>query len=598
MRKDKFCFLPYFAVLLSVIASLAEPSRGQQLESKTETFDVDPGWDGRNNRATDPGPRQIVQDFGFSPSTSNAGGPAGEIGGFITPAGEPAFYGNVITPKSFNGAFSASGVLNVPQGGGHTLIGFFNADTVNEWRTPNTIALRIYGRGNYFLAYSEYGTSRWRVGGASLGGEAPIPSGGSIYPFSLNYDPAGAGGLGAVTVTLGGHTEVMPLDPGHKADGATFNRFGILNVMKSADDPGQIWLDNVRIDGQIHRFTTDPGWDQRNNRNTYITTNVRPRFDFGYSPATNYAGGQSGGEIGGHTFRGDSREEFNGSRMAYYGDELNDTLSLDQPLHAEGKVAFRRGVSDSTTLIGFFHSEGSMRSNNSQDSATPENFVGAAIEGPSAEGFYLYPTYGLDQEGVRADGGRGTPTPPYIYPNGDSRQWTLDYDPNGNGGRGSITVTLDGQAVTLNLDAGHKQIGAQFNRFGIITTHIDGSGQTVYFDDLTYTVGVVPEPSTAMLLGLSLWLGALSNARVARPEALRRAWRHSKNSPRPFRACHPLISDRWLLGTQTLVNECERFCIRRINAFWVAASQPMLAIGNADKQMRHAVLLKPFGHHH
>src|SRR5439155_7130755 len=60
----------------------------------------------------------------------------------------------------------------------------------------------------------------------------------------------------------------------------------------------------------------------------------------------------------------------------------------------------------------------------------------------------------------------------------------------------SITVTLDGQAVTLNLDPGHKQIGAHFNRFGIITTHIDGSGQTVYFDDLTYTLGFVPPTLT------------------------------------------------------------------------------------------------------
>jgi hypothetical protein len=138
-----------------------------------------------------------------------------------------------------------------------------------------------------------------------------------------------------------------------------------------------------------------------------------------------------------------------------------------------------------------------MRSNNSQNSATPENFVGAAIEGPSSEGFYLYPTYGLDQEGVRADGGRGTPTPPYIYPNGESRHWTLDYYPDGNGGTGSITVTLDGQAVTLNLDPGHKQIGAHFNRFGIITTHIDGSGQTVYFDDLTYTMGTLAKLTIA-----------------------------------------------------------------------------------------------------
>src|SRR5439155_6336920 len=103
-----------------------------------------------------------------------------------------------------------------------------------------------------------------------------------------------------------------------------------------------------------------PGWDQRNNRTNYISTNVRPRFDFGYSPGSNFAGGQGGGEIGGHTFRGDSRIQFNGTRMAYYDARLTDTLSLNQPLHADGKVAFRRGVSDSTTLIGFFHSADSM----------------------------------------------------------------------------------------------------------------------------------------------------------------------------------------------------------------------------------------------
>ena len=482
--------------LLCMILAFAESTHGQSLLLKTEKFDADPGWDGTNNRATDPAPRQIVQNFGFSGSSTNAGGSAGEIGGFITPAGEPAFYGKVITPTSFSNLLSASGILNVPQGGGHTLIGFFNADTVNEWRTPNTIALRIYGRGTYFLAYLEYGTGLWRAGGTAFGGEAAIPSGAAAYPFSLNYDPNGAGGLGTVCATFGSYSNVLTLDSGHKADGAIFNRFGILNVMKSADDAGQIWLDNVTINGVSHPFDSNPGWDQRNNTNTYISTNVRPRFDFGYSPGSNFAGGQSGGELGGHTFRGDSRVEFNGSRMAYYGDRLNDTLSLNQPLHAEGKVGFDRGVSDSTTLIGFFHSADSMRSSDSQNSATPENFVGAAIEGPSSEGFYFYPTYGVDQEGVRASDGRGTPTPPYIYPDGESRHWTLDYHPDGNGGTGSITLTLDGQAVTLNLDAGHKEIGAHFNRFGIITTHIDGSGQTVYFDDLTYTIGFAPPSLT------------------------------------------------------------------------------------------------------
>jgi hypothetical protein len=491
--------------------TVVEPALGQFMVMKTDTFDTDPAWDQHNNRATDPGPRQIVQNFGYSAPTSNAGGAAGEIGGFITPAGEPAYYAKVIAEKSFNDTLSASGILNVPEGGGHMVIGFFNSDTVNEWRTANTVTLRIYGRGTYFYAYPEYGTANWRAGAGALGGEAAIPTGTVDYPFSLSYDPAGAEGRGAVTATIGSYTSVVSLDTGHKADGASFNRFGIMNVVKSADDPGRVWLDNVTVDGQLHEFNSDPGWESLHNRNTYMSTNVRPRFDFGYSPGTNHAGGAQGGEIGGHMFRGDSRPEFGGSRMAFYGGELVDVLTLDDPLHAEGKVSFQRGVSDSTTLIGFFHSEGSVESNTSQESATPENFVGAAIEGPSAEGFYLYPTYGLAQESVRASGGRGSPTPPYIYPDGESHDWSLDYDPDANGGLGSITVGLDGQTVTLNLDPSHKDIGALFNRFGIITTHIDGNGQTVYFDDLTHTIDIIPEPSTGIVAALVL--GALVNLR-------------------------------------------------------------------------------------
>ena len=64
--------------LACVISTLAASTHGQPLLLKTETFDVDPGWDGRNNRATDPAPRKIVQNFRFSSFNNNAGGPAGE----------------------------------------------------------------------------------------------------------------------------------------------------------------------------------------------------------------------------------------------------------------------------------------------------------------------------------------------------------------------------------------------------------------------------------------------------------------------------------------------------------------------------------------
>ena len=39
----------------------------------------------------------------------------------------------------------------------------------------------------------------------------------------------------------------------------------------------------------------------------------------------------------------------------------------------------------------------------------------------------------------------------------------------------------------LDLEPGHKTKGGHFDRFGLITTHHDGNGQRVYFDDLTYT---------------------------------------------------------------------------------------------------------------
>ena len=42
-------------------------------------------------------------------------------------------------------------------------------------------------------------------------------------------------------------------------------------------------------------------------------------------------------------------------------------------------------------------------------------------------------------------------------------------------------------AIALDFGAGHRATGARFNRFGLVTTWIDGNGQRVYFDDLTYT---------------------------------------------------------------------------------------------------------------
>src|SRR5205814_1530022 len=60
---------------------------------RQESFDHEPAdWEGVNNRNKVFEPKTVEQNFGYS-ATSHVGGPAGEIGGRINPAGEPAYYG-------------------------------------------------------------------------------------------------------------------------------------------------------------------------------------------------------------------------------------------------------------------------------------------------------------------------------------------------------------------------------------------------------------------------------------------------------------------------------------------------------------------------
>jgi len=420
---------------------------------KTESFDSDPGWIGVNNRsARTIEPVQVRQDFGYSPETAHAvGGTSadkGEMGGFFTAAGEAAFYGKAIEPMSFDEPLSASGTMSIAPGGTHLLLGFFNSGSVNEWRTPNTIAMRLNGRGDNFFAYVEYCTSKWRAGGDTT----PFPAVNDpatgrwnligfpcnqSFRWTLNYDPHGNGGKGVVTATIGEHTATCNLDVSHKQDGATFTHFGVVNVLKSADSGSEVWFDNVSINGgEVETFSHDPHWDARNNRTMYETRLVRPRFDFGFSD-TNYAGGTAPGELGGLIFRGDCRYP---DKMACYGDRIGP-LTLDKPLRASGRIAMRRGVSDSTTLFGFYNSNESMRSNELQSEGLPESVLGIHVEGPSSEGFQFYPV-------LRTTGGGsqfGSPREfPSIRPDGARHDWNLEYDPDGADGKGRVTVALDG----------------------------------------------------------------------------------------------------------------------------------------------------------
>ena len=470
---------------------------------RTESFDRDPGWDGHNNRSETPARRTIRQDFGNS-QTSHTGAERGEIGGFITPAAEPAYYAKKIPEQTFADPLTASGTFTCPDGRFHLLLGFFHSRSMDAWRTPNTIALRLQGRGEKFYAFVEYASSRFRAGGDIPGGFTVVPdeerpghmrlrgfrSGGALHRWSLTYDPNGHGGTGSITATIDDETSVCHLDPGHRADGAKFDRFGILTVMKQADTGGEAWIGDLTINGERQLLTEDPGWDAFQNRRTYETTVVRPRFDFGYSP-THFSGGKEKGEMGGLIFRGDGRYP---QMMAYYGDRL-ESLSLERPLHAAGKISLRRGVTDSDVLLGFFHSQHSLESGGSDAIGLPPAFLGVNIGGPTREGFMLAPTYRLDKkETGSADGG------PHILPDGSCHDWSFDYLPEETGG-GQITATLDGQVARLKVPRERRLAGAHYNRFGLISTHTDGNGQHLYLDDLTYTWTQADLPAHRVLQG-------------------------------------------------------------------------------------------------
>jgi hypothetical protein len=457
---------------------------------KTEHFDTDPNWHSHNARSKSPEPRTIKQDFGYSRTQHVKGSVPGEIGGLITPAAETAYYARKIEEKSFDDALTASGKVVCAGRQFHMLLGFFNAETANEWRTPNTIAMRLQGRGDHFFAYVEYTTNRWRSGGDTPGGFSQVrdestgrmqfkgfPSGPAVHEWSLRYDPHGNGGKGSITATLDGETSICHLDQGHKADRATFNRFGVLPVMKQWDDPGEVWIDDITVNGERETFDQDPGWDAVGNRRTYTSSIVRPRFDFGFSP-THFAEGRASGEMGGLIFRGDGRFP---EKMAYYGARLAD-LTLDRPLKASGKVSLRRAVTDSDILFGFFHAEHSLDSGGSDRIGLPPDFIGVSIGGPSREGFMLNPAYRLHNT-ERASADRG----PYLLPNGKPHDFAIEYTPPSGDKPGSLVARLDAEKVSIPVPVDHVKIGAHLNRLGLISTHTDGNGQHLYFDDLTYT---------------------------------------------------------------------------------------------------------------
>ena len=495
MFARNFCLLSM--VLVFRIASGAEP------QLKTETFDREPHWKALNNRITPKELKTVVQDFGYS-ETTHAGKAHGEIGGQITRAAEPAYYADKLGSKTLDDKLSASGTFAITKtsAGAGVFFGFFRAQQPGAGGRPvsslgldfdfeasgGRLALRLINSKNQSCGtfITPFIPGKFRP--------TPIRNDGTRYHWTLDYDPKAAEDRGRITFTItsDGHkpgelekpdlpdkfkeeahrrfpstTEfAVELPAGFKEHGATFDHFGLMNMMKPGGS-ATIYFADLHCDGRSEDFSHDPNWDASGNRGTYKTALVGGAHDFGFTNTSN-AGGQPG-EVGGTFWRT--------APYAYYADRIGP-LTLDDYLQASGKVVLKVGAPDSDMFIGWFNS-----TNKTTEPAESGNFLGIHVGGPTRVGHYFQPSI------TTASGSKQqAKTGPVLEP-GKTYHWSLSYDPTAQDGLGAIRVTLGDESVTLTLMKGAKAQTAIFDRFGLFNSSIGGQVVKIYLDDLQYTFG-------------------------------------------------------------------------------------------------------------
>ncbi|MFA6562975.1 MAG: hypothetical protein WCV00_13780 [Verrucomicrobiia bacterium] len=469
--------------------------------ANTERFDRDPGWEGRNNRIVPKSFPVVKQDFGYSP-TQFAGKAKGEMGGRIQRSTTPASYAVPLEPaKTLDDKLTASGsfVITSSQGGAGVFFGFFNSQQPGGSGRPigslgldfdfegkgGRLAVRLITGGNKSCGtfITPYLPGKFRP--------TPLKNDGTRYHWTLDYDPQAAGGNGRFIFTLRSDTHktqdygplpersqqevqarfpntttfAVDLTPGYKKEGATFDRFGVLNMMKSGG-AATMFFDDLRYDGKTEDFLKDPAWVGAGNRVAFEDREQTGAHNFGFSADTSHAGGKPG-EIGGGLWRT--------GQFGYYADRVGP-LSLEQRLEARGKVKLITAGPDSDMFLGWFNSAA-----NDDEPADARNFVGVHVGGPTRVGHYFAPVLAT-AKGAKCKAQQG----PVLRP-GKVFDWSLVYDPTSNGGNGGMRVTLGGESVTLALKPGQRKQGASLDRFGLFTATAGGQMVKIYFDDLTYS---------------------------------------------------------------------------------------------------------------
>jgi len=212
-----------------------------QYDGKTEDFSKPPDWEESGNRRQYEEPVLAgANDYGFREGTNFAGGGGGEIGGIMwRNALNFGYYADRIGPLTLDDRLEASGKVMLKVGAPDSAMafGWFNSQVKNSSapivkdlspgpdRTGNFLGVLVEGPTRVGHQFSPAYTTAKGTRVTPCNG--PRLALGQVYEWSLTYDTQADGGTGAITVKLGEEAVTFKLKPGHKAEGASFDRFGL-----------------------------------------------------------------------------------------------------------------------------------------------------------------------------------------------------------------------------------------------------------------------------------------------------------------------------------------------------------------------------------
>ncbi len=278
---------------------------------------------------------------------------------------------------------------------------------------------------------------------------------------------------GKISFIFDGETVSYFLIPGHQELPATIDRFGFWN-MQIYTGSLEFYVSDLVVNGKQIDLSQDPNWQGLNNRIKFTERDFHSRQNFGYSQ-TNWAGNTIG-EIGGRFWGTEVADPLH----AYYADDIGE-LTLDDPITFSGNINFSEGAVDGRMLVGYFNKEEKLSAIKGEYKGNPPHqYLGLEVLDQTRYGYNFAAVCSPRQD--KSFEVRG----PIYIPDRIPRPFTFDYDPEA-GEAGRITVTLGTESFTADLTPEQREIGARFDRFGLLNPRKGGKYVDVYIDDLIYS---------------------------------------------------------------------------------------------------------------